>query len=101
MKPAWLTAELNSNQPAQFGELFFVTKDASLQDIEKALTSVFTKLTSFDTDFKREEHELKQLKHLYNPFRKDRHKLLQGDAYLLQMNVERIIGWANDLIFQQ
>jgi hypothetical protein len=45
--------------------------------------------------------EFRKVGYLYDAYRKDRHKLLAGDAYLLQTNVERMIAWATDLIFKQ
>jgi len=61
---------------------------------------VFSRIVSFDSDYKREELEFRKVGYLYDAYRKDRHKLLAGDAYLLQTNVERMIAWVTDLIFK-
>jgi hypothetical protein len=44
---------------------------------------VFNRIATFDGDYKREEAEYRKVGYLYNPYRKDRFKLLAGDAYLL------------------
>ena len=62
---------------------------------------MFSRIVSFDSDYKREEMEFRKVGYLYDAYRKDRHKLLAGDAYLLQTNVERMIAWVTDLIFKQ